>query len=179
MYVIGISGSPRKDGNTDTAVKYALELLEQNESIQTNFLRVYDYDIQPCLGCRECMKKMTCVIDDEFDRLWGELSQASIAIIGAPVYWYAPPGKMKDFIDRTHGYYGCPNGRLAKTKVGIITVAADSGFEEQETIMKSWLRHYGAELVGNARVFALDKNDLIDRKLELAKIESLVEKMVN
>lgn len=178
MYIIGISGSPRKDGNTEEAVKYALELLGKGRANQTNFLRVYDYDIKSCLGCRDCMEKMKCVIDeDEFSFLWDELTKASVAIIGAPVYWYAPPGKMKDFIDRTHGYYACPNNRLAKTKVCIITVAADSGFEEQETIMRSWLRYYGAEIVDMARIYAREKNDLINRRSELAKIESMIEKL--
>jgi len=179
MYILGISGSPRKDGNTDVAVKYTLELLGQNESNKTNFLRVYDYDIKPCLGCRDCMKNLKCVIDDEFNLLWDELVKASIAIIGAPVYWYAPPGKMKDFIDRTHGYYACPNSRLAKTKVVIITVAADSGFEEQEIIMRSWLRYYGAEIIDKVRIYAREKNDLINRRSELAKIESTVKKMTS
>jgi len=178
MYIIGISGSPRKEGNTDVAVKHALKLYAQNKSNQTSFFRIYDYDIKSCLGCRDCMKNLKCIIeDDDFNLIWNEMVKASIVIIGAPVYWYSPPGKMKDFIDRTHGYYASPNSRLAETKFGIITVAADSGFREQEIIMRSWLRHYDAEIMDYVRIFARDKNDLVNRKSELVKIDCMVENL--
>ena len=105
-YVLGISGSPRKDGNTDIVVKYVLDEIKNQKGIDTKFIRVADFNIKPCAGCRGCMKEMRCVIeDDEFNQVFDDVMNATALILGAPVYWNSPPGVMKNFIDRTHTFY--------------------------------------------------------------------------
>ena len=51
MKVLGISGSPRRDGNTDILVNTALEVLA-GEGLQTEFLSLADRPIKPCVACR-------------------------------------------------------------------------------------------------------------------------------
>jgi len=75
-----------------------------------------------CKGCRECMETGECAIkDDDLDLILDRLMKAHLIVIGAPVYWDSPPGVMKDFIDRTHGFY-LDHNRLSGKKVGIISV---------------------------------------------------------
>lgn len=174
-YILGLSGSPRADGNTDAAVREALHCMPVSGNAKKEFLRVADFAIQPCAGCRGCMTLNRCAIeDDEFEVLMGRVRQASVLVIGAPVYWMGPPGVMKNFIDRTHAYYAWGGGQLLRgQRVGLISVAADSGFEPHETCMESWLRYYGATIVARARILAREKDDLRHRPEEMKKVRAL------
>ena len=175
MRVLGLSGSPRRDGNTDNAVKIVLETL-RDMGAETLFLRVGDFRIEPCRGCRDCMKTGECSIkDDDFQKLLDEVMKSDLLILGAPVYWFAPPGVMKNFIDRTHGFY-LDKSRLKGKMFAIISVAADSGFETHERIM-SWLRVYGATLIAKVRVYAREKGDLERRPREVRKLKRFAEEV--
>ncbi|HIE23274.1 MAG TPA: flavodoxin family protein, partial [Candidatus Korarchaeota archaeon] len=136
--VLGISGSPREDGNTDIAVKMALDLIKGKADVSTEFVRVADFNIKHCQGCRQCMVLGHCAItDDDYPLLRDKLLSADVIIVGAPVYWSGPPGVMKDFIDRTHGFY-LDRTRLSGKKVVLISVATEGGFEPHEKIL-SWM----------------------------------------
>ena len=173
MRILGVSGSPRRGGNSDAAARGALELL--GDLGETEFIRVHDYRIEHCLGCRECMKIMRCAIaDDDFERVLDKWKAADVLIVSAPVYWLGPPGAMKDFIDRTHGVYACPSGPFAGKKAALISVATESGFETQEPMLTTWRGHYGAEVVGKLRLFAREKDDLMNSPSELRKLGDFI-----
>jgi multimeric flavodoxin WrbA len=119
-----------------------------------------------------------CAIqDDDFEGLMARLFAAALLILGAPVYWLGPPGVMKNFIDRTHGYY-LDHTILRGKRAGLISVATDGGFEPHETVMGSWLRVYGAEIAGSIRVFSCEKGEVLRRPEEFAKLRRLVEAVV-
>jgi multimeric flavodoxin WrbA len=159
--ILGISGSPRKNGNTDAAVIFILKKLEMLTSRKTEFIRICDLEIKPCLGCRACMRNMECAIrEDDFYPLWNKIVSSDLVIIGAPVYWYSPPGPVKDFIDRTHAWYACPQKFPVGKKMGLISIAADSGFETHEEIMAVWANYYGIEVIDKVRILAREKGDL-------------------
>ena len=51
MMILGISGSPRQEGNTDLAVKYVLNKIKNSSmDVETEFLQIMDYTINPCKG---------------------------------------------------------------------------------------------------------------------------------
>ena len=177
--ILGLSGSPRRDGNTDLLVREALRLLGEKTGAATEFVRVAERHIQPCRGCRACMQLGHCAIqDDEFEGLMVRLFAADLLILGAPVYWLGPPGVMKNFIDRTHGYY-LDHTILRGKRAGLISVATDGGFEPHEAVMSSWLRVYGAKIVGSIRVLSCEKGEVLRRPEEFAKLRGLVEAIVS
>ncbi|TET70584.1 flavodoxin family protein [Candidatus Bathyarchaeota archaeon] len=179
MKVLAISGSPRRDGNTDDALKATLDELEGRiQGLDAEFLRITDYRIEHCRGCRHCMTHVECVIrDDDLDLLVGKMHDADLVILGAPVYWWGPPGVFKDFIDRTHGFYP-DDTRFQGKKVAVVTVAAQSGFPSHEKTM-SWLEHYGAEYVGWLRLFAREKGELKMKPKQLKKLEAFALEIAN
>jgi len=177
--VVGISGSPRTDGNTDTAVRAALAEAEK-VGFATKFIRPYDLRIKSCLGCRDCMREGRCTIqDDDAAEVFGTLRGSRGLILAAPVYWNGPPGRMKDLIDRSHGYYASEPGSLFRgLQYVLISVATASGFEPHESIMTCWLDHYGARLVCKKRIYAREKGDLPKRPGELEKARSAARDLV-
>jgi multimeric flavodoxin WrbA len=121
------------------------------------------------------MTLMRCVIEgDDFERIFEKWKAADVLIVGAPVYWYAPPGALKDFMDRTHGEYACEALPFAGKKAAVVSVATESGFEVQEQILLGWLRHYGAEVAGTVRLRAREKGDLASDPIERKKLDSFI-----
>lgn len=176
MRILGVSGSPREGGNSDTAARKALQMLE--DLGETKFIRVADYDIKHCTGCRECMRLMRCIIDDdEFQIVFDEWLSSDLIIISDPVYWHSPPGVMKDFIDRSHAVYAHADPPFRGKKAALISVATGGGFETHDRIFSAWLRHYGAELIGKVRLYAQEKDDLLRRPSQMNKLESFISEL--
>ena len=176
--ILGVSGSPRRDGNTDVLVKEALRLLRERTGAPAEFVRVADQRIEPCRGCRACMTLGHCAIEDDgFEGLMARFFAADLLVLGAPVYWLGPPGVMKNFIDRTHGYYRDHTILRGKGAI-LISVATDSGFEPHEAVMASWLRVYGAEVLGSIRILSCEKGEVLRRPEEFGKVRQLVDRLV-
>jgi multimeric flavodoxin WrbA len=176
--ILGVSGSPRCDGNTDLLVREALRLLGERTGAATEFVRVAEQRVEPCRGCRACMTLGHCAIqDDDFEPLMARLFAADLFVLGAPVYWLGPPGIMKNFIDRTHGYYR-DRRILHGRRAILISVATDSGFEPHEAVMASWLGVYGAEVLGTIRVLSCEKAEVLQRPAEFGKVRQLVESLI-
>ena len=53
--VVGIVGSPRKDGNTEFLVQTALDKI-QEKGIDVELIRLADKKIGYCIGCDVCKK---------------------------------------------------------------------------------------------------------------------------
>jgi multimeric flavodoxin WrbA len=175
--VVGVTGSPRANGNTDFAVNAVLHMLQREAGTGTELLALRDYHLEHCAGCRQCMTQKRCVIEgDDLERMVAPLNAADAIIVGSPVYWHSPSGVMKDFMDRVHGWFVA--GRIWEAKqAGIISVAADSGFEPHENALRSWLSYYGANIVATVRLLAREAGDLEGNAGERAKLEQFARAM--
>ncbi len=157
--VLCLSCSPRKGGNTDFCAQVVADELRTLPAVSVEVVRLDDYDIKHCRGCRGCMKLKDCVIrDDDFHELWRHILAANVIIQLSPVYWAGPPGKHKDLIDRSHAYFAC--GRVLAGKTGYtISIAGDDGFDSHEAVVEGWLGWYGVNLKGRLRVLARQTGD--------------------
>ena len=175
-----IQGSPRKGGNTEYACRYIANGLEKHFTV--SLANLYDLNIRKCLGCQECLRTGEgCVIDDDdFASLWQQIKQSDIIIQAAPVYWWSPPGIMKDFIDRTLFTHRANRDKkcLAGKKGVIITVAAGGGFECCEDILTIWAGHYGVDIQKKIRLRAEHKGDLEKNLKALSQLDELIDEIV-
>jgi multimeric flavodoxin WrbA len=126
MKVLGISGSPRKGGNTDIAIHTAFEVL-QNEGIDTEFMSLADRPVQPCMACGRCAKEdqPRCVQNDPaFDGVVEKFIEADGFLIGSPVYFGSATPQTMSLLDRV-GYVSRMHGnKLLRRKVGAAIVVA-------------------------------------------------------
>jgi len=119
MKVVGISGSPRKGGNTECLVRECLsEFAEQDWTVSEFFLSANT--IKPCTGCETCVDSGVCVItDDNALTLFEELISCDAVIIGSPVYYRNVTAQLKAVFDRSFAYkqnellMGKPGGAIA------------------------------------------------------------------
>lgn len=125
MKLLGISFSPRKEGNTVKLLKVALEAAEL-EGAEVELYSVAGKDIKGCEGCRSCAKTSRCKIEDDMQELYEKMLEADGIIYGTPVYFYSMTSQAKAVIDRTFAF-NSPERSLANKVGGVIVVAGSQG----------------------------------------------------
>jgi len=132
--ILGLSGSPRKQGNTDTLLTVCLEAA-QKEGAETEKIDLIDQQIQPCLMCEKCHEngRKPCVQKDDFHLIAEKMMAADAIVIASPVYWIAVTSSVKALLDRG---YSLINESLAVSlttcnsvlngKIGAIIVCGNS-----------------------------------------------------
>ncbi len=102
MKVILINGSPNEKGCTFTALHEITKVLEQ-EKIETEIIQIGQQPIRDCIGCRKCMelKNDACIFgDDAVNEIIQKIKLADGLIVGSPVYYAHPAGRILSLLDR-------------------------------------------------------------------------------
>jgi multimeric flavodoxin WrbA len=123
MRVLGISGSPRRGGNTDFLIKTALDVLA-GEGLETEFVSLADRPVKPCLACGGCFKtdKMDCTQPDPaFEGMIEKFAAADGVLVGSPVYFGSATPQTMALLDRV-GYVARRHPHLLRRKVGAAVV---------------------------------------------------------
>lgn len=128
MKILGINGSPRKDGNTAILIRTIFKELNE-QGIDTELIQISDVTIKGCIACGGCLvhKNERCVIkSDHFNECLAKMVDADGIILGSPVYSADITSQMKALIDRASIVLAANKG-LLKYKVGAAVVAARRG----------------------------------------------------
>lgn len=97
--VVIISGSPRKDGNSDTLCReFYRGCKEAGHHVIKIDLR--DKQINFCTACYACKKLGHCVQKDDVAAIIQEMVKADVIVLATPVYFYSMAGQVKTLIDR-------------------------------------------------------------------------------
>lgn len=175
--VLIINGSPRKKGNTALMGDYLIQYA-QKVGFSTEKIYLYDYKFEACIDCRACKTgKLLCTVKDDMQQLFPKIDQADILVFSTPIYWLAPTGKMKSFIDRLRPYFG--NKKL-RDKLAIILMAAHSGSEDSDLTEEMFRRSFDfleINNVGSVTAKAYDIGDVAAQKNIKEKILKLVERL--
>lgn len=106
--IVGVSSSPRKNGNTQYMVEEALQAAEKfggdvDCSTKTELISLAGKKILPCCNCNRCIqKKSYCVLKDD----WLDLVKIIIEpipdglIFGSPVYFFNLNSQARAFMER-------------------------------------------------------------------------------
>lgn len=99
MRVLGLSCSPRKDGNTDLLLK---ELLRgaRDGGAETEKVNACCLHIAPCRGCGACGPTGRCAIEDEMQQVYDRINGAHTIALASPLYFYNVTAQCKALIDR-------------------------------------------------------------------------------
>ena len=119
MKVGGISGSPRKGGNTECLLNECMnEFSRRGWTVSKIFLS--EKMVKPCTGCETCVESGICMInDDDAGWLYDELASCDAVMIGSPVYYRNVTAQLKAVFDRSFAYkqsewlMGKPGGAIA------------------------------------------------------------------
>ncbi|MGA3084892.1 MAG: flavodoxin family protein [Thermodesulfobacteriota bacterium] len=104
MIVLGIYGSPRKNGNSDLLLD---QVLEGAKSAGAEIRKVYvrDLKISGCRECGGCDKTGECVVQDEMINIYPFLWDSQIIFLSSPIFFYGLPGQAKMLVDRSQAMW--------------------------------------------------------------------------
>ncbi len=98
-HVLGISGSPRRNGNTeillDKALKGAASKGAQTEKFILNEMR-----FKACQECGGCRYTGICVVDDDMKLIYEKIGRADVVILSSPIFFGSISAQLKAMIDR-------------------------------------------------------------------------------
>lgn len=162
--IVGLSGSPRADGNTEILVTEALKAAADHGA-ETEFIKLSDKEINPCRACYSCRleeSKGNCAINDDLPKIFETFKKADGIIIGSPVYFLSVTAQLKALFDRglilrygkgkikrKPGLRGGPEFLLSNKVGAAIAVAGGNG--QQLTILEilKWMVFQNMIVVGN------------------------------
>ena len=102
MKVLLINGSPRKNGNTATALAEVQRQLKE-EGIESELVWIGNKPIRGCCACGQCKAKGSgqCVFDDDIcNQISAKFAESDALIVGSPVYYGQPNGALLSIIQR-------------------------------------------------------------------------------
>jgi len=140
MHAIAISGSPRKNGNTETLLGRCLAGLAA-KGIEGKLISLRDKTIKGCRACATCSRnrdKQCNTKDDDFHPIFEAMQKADIIVVGSPVYFGSAVPELMALLDRA-GYVSRSNGNLFTRKLGgPIAVARRAGHNFTYAQLMMW-----------------------------------------
>lgn len=133
MKVLLVNGSPRREGNTATALKAVAEQLA-HESIESEIVWIGNGPIRGCIACNQCITKSLgrCIFDDDIcNRISEKFAEVDGLIVGSPVYYGQPNGALLSVIQRAFysngaNIAGKPAAAIAVCRRGGATAAFEA-----------------------------------------------------
>jgi multimeric flavodoxin WrbA/protein-tyrosine-phosphatase len=105
MRVLGLQGSPRRNGNAHFLLSGFMAEAEKLGA-QTHTVLADKQDIQPCKEYVVCEKKGYCPIEDDMKReIFSLIRWADIIVAASPVYFFNVTAQLKALIDRCQTFW--------------------------------------------------------------------------
>ncbi|WP_292484425.1 flavodoxin family protein [Methanohalobium sp.] len=125
MKVLGVSGSPIDDGNTDRALKTVLD----TTGMDTEFVKLKNYDIEPCRACLKCVNTNVCVINDDGNTLAQKAKDADALVVAGYTPYSSLDARTKSFIERLYPLHHKYGFMQNKPGGAVITCAIPKTYE--------------------------------------------------
>jgi multimeric flavodoxin WrbA len=155
MKVLGVSGSPIPNSNTDRAVRTVL----QATGLETEFVKLSDYTFAPCAADLGCVETNECVIGDDGNLLAEKARAADGLIVGGFTPYSTLDARTKAFLERLYplrhrrGYMaGKPGGAVITCAIPenceSLPPACDYGVDA----IRFFMMEEGMDFVGSVRI---------------------------
>jgi len=178
MKIVGINGSPRKNGNTYFLLK---KTIEASKIESKKIIQLVNYEIHPCNACGKCWETKKCPIDDDLEKVISGIVDSDAIVISSPVYYGTISAQLKTFIDRSGELLGA-RGYPLKGKIGgAISVARRWGHLTTWTMILLYLMEMRMILPGTGwnAATSMKPDDAMKDKEGVERAEELGEAIGN
>jgi len=154
--ILGISGSPIKDGNVETFLNRTVAGLKA-KNIEHDIFHLSGLKIRDCRHCNYCLTRQApgkyCSLQDDAQAVFEKAEAADIIVLASPVYFMRTSGYMATLIDRFRVFvFGNLTAGRLKNKIGV-------------SMAVSWLRQGGIELTHLSHITAMLGLEMIPASL--------------
>ena len=134
--ILGISGSPVKNGNVETFLQRTLEGLPRKD-LQYEVAHLSGLKVKDCVHCNFCLSRQTegkyCSLKDDGQAIFEKAEAADIIVLASPVYFMRTSARMAALVDRFRVFvFGNLTAGRLRNKIGV-------------SMAVSWLRQGGLE----------------------------------
>ncbi len=131
--VLGVAGSPRRGGNTETLLDEVLRGAAEAEA-KTEKVVLAERDVKSCRACNACARTKVCIQKDDMVSIIEKMREAEVWVLATPVYWWGPTAQMKAFIDR---WYSIPRDVFRGKRV-ILAVSSGGGSPYSDLMVRTF-----------------------------------------
>ena len=156
MKVLGVSGSPINNSNTDRALKI---VLAATGAKKTEFIKLSDYTVAPCNACLGCVETNRCIIEDDGIKLAEKSYKADALIIAGYTPYSSLDSRTKAFMERLYPLRHRHGLMAGKPGAAIVTCAIPPGKEGMPPAgenglqaIKNYMLEEGMAFVGGVTV---------------------------
>lgn len=134
MKILVITGSPRKNGNSNTLVDNFIKGAEEAGHSVVRFDSAFK-NVHPCIACNKCGMNGQCVFKDDFEFIRNNIVDADTVVFATPMYYFGISAQIKAVIDRFYAI----NGQIHVPKKSVLIMTyADTSTKEAQSI----INHY-------------------------------------
>ena len=151
MKVLGIMGSPRREGNTDVLLDKALDGA-RDSGVEAEKLIINDLEITPCQEDEydNVDEGGLSVVGDDMHFIFKEIKEADAVILASPIFFGSLSGQTKIMIDRFQCVWLAKNifnkQIFTKEKPGAFLCVEATEREDFFDNAKSIVRHFFATI---------------------------------
>ncbi len=150
---LGIYGSPRKGGNTDTLLDRTLEgARAAGAAVHAVYAR--DLVMSGCRECGGCDRTGECVVHDDMQTVYPLLEKADRIYLASPIFFYGITAQAKALIDRAQAMWS--KRMLTKSPESRKTFDSGKGYLIAVGATKGQKLFLGVELTAKYFYDALD-----------------------
>ena len=146
--VLGISGSPIKNSNTDRLVKAVLGATE----LEFEFVKLSRINVRPCIACQLCVPDNICKVKDDFPELAIKIKNAKALVIGAYTPYKQIDGFTKALLERFWSLRHVNNLLGGKLCATVLTGLSSDAMDSVNRALASEFQNERMELIGQVTV---------------------------
>ncbi|MDQ7094585.1 flavodoxin family protein [Desulfosporosinus sp. PR] len=162
--IIGISGSPIPNSNTDRLI---IQMLKSS-GVDYEFVKLSHINVRPCRACKACVTDNLCKVLDDFQELAPKVKESQALIIGGYTPYEMLDAYTKSFLERLWSMRhvrGLNQGRI------VVTVVSSLSSQTAATVLKSMAAEINKEkmnhvaqlgIVGNVPCLTCGSGDNCD-----------------
>ena len=115
MKILVLTGSPRKNGNSNTLADYFIKGAEEAGHQVERFDAAFE-NVHPCIACNKCGMNGPCVFKDDFEFVRNHIVDADVVVFATPMYYFGVSAQLKAVIDRFYAI----NGQIHRPKKAVL-----------------------------------------------------------
>ena len=137
MKIVVITGSPRKNGNSNTLADSFIKGAQEAGHSVVRFDSAFK-NVHPCIACEKCGATGECVFKDDFAAVKEDILSADVIVFASPIYYFGISAQIRAVIDR---FYSINNKLMGADKKAVLLLSyADTS---KQTAQPS-ISHYEA-----------------------------------
>ena len=131
MKILVITGSPRKNGNSNTLAEHFIRGAKEAGHEIVRFDAAFK-DVHPCIACNKCGMNGECVFKDDFEFVRKHIVDAGMVVFATPMYYFGISAQIKAVIDR---FYAINGSIHVPKKAALLMTYADNNRRKEKAII--------------------------------------------